>query len=198
MKERPILFSGEMVRAILDGRKTQTRRVVKGAVQTHDLLTTSSASAEIGVRADDGSLVHGGRFACPYGIPGDRLWVKETWRKRYADAEQYPEDGIQYKADGMYVAEPVWRPSRYMPRWASRILLEITDVRVERVQGISYEDILAEGWNVRRDKPWTDGAAGEDARAWFCELWDSINAKKGYGWDTDPWVFVIEFRRINP
>jgi hypothetical protein len=83
-----------------------------------------------------------------------------------------------------------------MPRWASRITLEITAIRVERVQDITYQDILDEGWDARTSEPFTNRTAGEDAHDWYCKLWDSINAKRGYSWADNPWVWVIEFRRI--
>ena len=184
MKERPILFSGPMVRAILEGRKTQTRRVLK--LQDYD--GGDCYETKDGILRDILSL-------CPYGIPGDRLWVRETWRRH---KENLP-DGIMYRANNMLSFftgdEPeaahdckrtdFWRPSIFMPRWASRITLEITGVRVERLQEITEEDAISEGvLSSDYDKTY---------RYAFSVLWDSINGKK-YPWSDNPWVWVIDLR----
>ena len=193
MKERPILFSGAMVRALLADAKTQTRRVVK--MESHQQIE----------QRDDGRdwpwMYDGERdadywMACPYGQPGDRLWVREThapqadcwgsW-ERWTRGEGGPAPIIRYAAD----AEKApfierWRPSIHMPRWASRITLEITGVRVERLQDISEADAIAEG-------VYTDPACpAYDA---YAQLWDEIN---GLGsWEANPWVWVVGFHRIN-
>ena len=175
VKERPILFSGEMVRAILDGRKTQTRRVVKP--QPPPL---------------------GGFVKNPYGQPGDRLWVRETWAL---------DDKYYYRADGA-VGDRCgkWKPSIHMPRAASRITLEITGVRVERLQEITISDIYAEGAITDEWLEWRDDVSGvgmpagsriENERDVWEKLWDSINGKT-YPWKSNPWVWVIEFKRIKP
>lgn len=179
-RERPILFSGPMVRAILAGTKTQTRRVVK---------------------VEPGKLDVGENPACPYGVPGgSRLWVRETWYDDNAtrDAEPIPtshDDFIHYRADGEAHDQFEeldgflrWRPSIFMPRWASRITLEVTEVRVERLQEITEADAWAEGIAAHVVRPIHDYAA----------LWDSLNAKRGFGWDTNPWVWVVSFRRLTP
>ncbi len=170
MSEKPILFSGEMIRAVLDGRKTQTRRVVK--------------PQPVGLWAAPG------KSRCPYGQPGGRLWVRETF---------YPERShrgpVSYRATWPRDDDPPdggWKPSIFMPRWASRITLEIVSVRVEQVQDISEDDARAEG---------VDDGTGQTRPLhpyWFRALWDSINSKRGYGWEKNPWVWVVAFRRVIP
>lgn len=197
MKERPILFSGEMVRAILDGRKTMTRRVIKPQPR----LTPSGLWMRSGpceerllygtIRHEDGSTdkIHEWHDS-PYGQPGDRLWVRET----FACLEPLARTPIIYAAD-RGPKDYRWRPSIHMPRWASRITLEIAAVRVERVQDITEKDVEAEGLSLQ---PWSgEGPAGWPKTAGFAQLWDSLNAKRGYGWDANPWVWVISFKRIT-
>ena len=174
MKERPIIFSGEMVRAILDGRKTQTRRVIKPQ-PLRDY-------AEL-------------RSRCPHGVPGDRLWVRETHgflAEQVLYRADVPSDFEEYKKTAFWRVEK-WRPSIHMPRWASRITLEITGVRVELVQRIGLGDITAEG--IQADLGPAAHSTINDSYVRFIELWDSINAKRGYGWDTNPWVWVLEFKQ---
>lgn len=224
MKERPILFSGEMVKAILEGRKTQTRRVIK----KHPLIEAGFSDNYI--KNPDNFVIDD----CPYGAIGDQLWVRETFclesNFNMDDIESYPppfKDGrpIKHYEDdvwGSYWEQPHyratdptpelviegeggdepgvrWKPSIHMPRWASRIMLEITGVRVERLQEIGCDDALAEGIDYSKCDPsnahqyWR-----EEAVAKFQELWDSINAKRGYGWGTNPYVWVIEFKRVAP
>jgi hypothetical protein len=141
---------------------------------------------------------------CPYGQPGDRLWVRETWMASGFDASVMENQYITYKADDFerHITRPcstlwaqkVWRPSIFMPRWASRIFLEVTAIRIERVQDITGEDIEREGIDF------PDGLSvervGERFRP-FMDLWDSINLVHGYGWDADPWVWAIEFKRVS-
>ena len=162
MTERPIIFSSETVRAILQDRKMQTRRVIK----------------------PQSNLIE--KIKCPYGEAGDRLWVRETFYICCGDR-------IFYKADGESAGDK-WCSPLYMPRWVSRITLEIQKVGVERLQDITYQDILDEGWDVKTSKPSTSRTAGEDAKDWFINLWDSLSKKRGYGWDTNPWVWVISFQ----
>lgn len=184
MRERPIIFSSTMVRAILEGRKTQTRRIVR----ERDL---PSPEYEYG-------------RPCPYGVPGDRLWVRETWMPiasgqipgpvRYGAAYR-ADDGRKWRehttrvefADGRE-AGPLhleqaqhWRPSIFMPHWASRITLEVTDVRVQRLQDISHDDAVAEGTAGRAD---------------FIGLWENINGRDS--WKANPWVWAITFARVVP
>ena len=204
MKERPILFSGPMVRAILEGTKTQTRRVVQP--QPAQQLYQISDSIEFAPRsARDADAPDWARCqTCPYGAPGDRLWVRETWQVdeagplqsrtltghvRYASDDRVRFCGIPKGAisPGTMLAPGRWRPSIHMPRWASRIDLEITGVRVERLQDISEADMCAEGLDRA---PYGDPSAG------FQVLWDMINAKRGYSWASNPWVWALEFQRV--
>ena len=181
MKERPILFSGEMVRAILDDRKTMTRRVVKPQPEQD-----TDCPYHIGTGIERKARI------CPYGKPGDRLWVRETFCDRNNNGEQikplYRSDGQEYQDGDGRLFEPKWKPSIFMPRWASRITLEITNVRVERLQDISNKDIESEG---------ACGRACVTHRLTFKQLWDSINSKRGYSWESNPWVWVVEFERIK-
>lgn len=257
VKERPILFSAPMVRAILDGRKTQTRRVVKD--QGYSPQPTCW---------------------CPFGKPGDRLWVREAWGlmnacygkggnwvtvgyrasdgglketdlgfeipvpeatakwayEAFTDEAPKDEDGTFREGDGFEVFR--WRSPIHMPRWASRITLEVIRVRVERVQEIIVGDVAAEGVEIIRDAagklyiqvtgasplPYMEGAIEKGTlrildpdrfvRAHFAALWDSLNAKRGhlprvtmnkqkrrldglYGWAANPWVWVVEFKRVE-
>jgi len=182
MKERPILFGGEMVRAILDGSKTQTRRVIK---PQPDEAWTMQGPCVINGHYADGPCKSDLR--CPYGKSGDRLWVKETFMPLTK--------GFAYRADGL-INEKFpginWQPSIFMPRSASRIMLEIESIRVERVQDISEEDAIAEGCGYY-DKP--DDFPLLPLQD-FCDLWDSINEKRGFGWKDNPWVWVIEFQAV--
>lgn len=188
MKERPILFSTDMVRAIRDGRKTMTRRVVKGN-------PGKLGFSPFACKHDDYLDEHGRQYSCPYGVPGDRLWVRETWCTSPAYDKWKPRDlpigcPIWYRAqadDDM----SKWRPSIFMPRWASRINLIVKDVRVELVQDISEDDAWCEG--VSMDEVLDIPCSGPMGVAVFSRLWNSINAKRGYGWDSNPWVWVVEF-----
>ena len=210
MKVRPILFNGEMVRALLDGRKTQTRRVVKNQPPGHfhyHGVSGADAEAYFSDRTEEeNQAALAGKHTwrrCPYGVPGDRLWVRETWGVHHIHNHISPQNlpdmaadyfGISYRAtdDGVSTWVSRWRPSIHMPRWASRITLEVTDVRVERVQAIVLDEIMAEGI------PRQDGRTSECThRLRFQRLWDSINAKRGYSWASNPWVWVVEFKVID-
>lgn len=223
MKERPILFSAPMVRAILDGTKTQTRRVAKGVAAVHPVTGEPLAKLDSA----------GPRVPCPYGQPGNRLWARETWRIG-SWSEDTGSIAIDYQADGhsrrewlevpdgedfrrywqqstddaikahgdqdRYVWKPGqspcrWRPSIHMPRWASRITLEVTGVRVERLQQISEDDALAEGCSstavVHEDG---EDYSGHYASEEYQDLWESINGPGS--WDANPWVWVVEYKRI--
>ena len=210
MKERPILFSGPMVRAILEGRKTQTRRVVKPqpprqlfGIDGNDFNTYVLASRDNPDEPDWSFSVR-----CPYGGVGDRLWVRETWQINHVLYDRAPipkahpvEFGspvdMLYRADGEFSEQfeideggSVWRPAIHMPRWASRITLEITGVRVERVAGITHKDAHAEGIALE------PGRETEHLITDFRALWNSINELRGYSWDTNPWVWAITFKRM--
>lgn len=188
MKERPILFSGAMIRAILAGQKTQTRRAAK-PVKHPDL----------GNPYDPGALVselqHVIGRACPYGQPGDRLWVRETWSTHACFDHLPPSEcpkSIHYWADGE-IKTGKRRPSIHMPRWASRILLEIVSVRVERLQSISEADAEAEGIDFLRHVQDADETL--TARDLYECLWDGISGEGS--WAANPWVWVVEFKRIE-
>lgn len=200
-RERPILFSGPMVRAILEGRKTQTRRVVKPQPNEY-----SAHCGWVG-----GPSLPEGEGACkckpiryPYGVPGDRLWVKEAIALDFKDGEyaqsSYVADGDLTKAD----AWP-WKlktlPAMFCPRGLSRLTLEVKAVRVERLQEISQADAQEEGMrgpliDIELDR--IVNQVGVSPREAYGRLWDSINAKRGHGRETNPWVWVVEFVRVNP
>lgn len=214
VKERPILFSGEMVRAILDGRKTQTRRVVKPQPEPFKAHDRLGPFWWFNRRA--WGLEQLGRIAekempwflaphCPYGQPGDRLWVRENLRQDPLDGLwKYEEDFTplidledEIDAVGWVVTRKRdYCPSIHMPRWASRITLEITDVRVERVQEISEADARAEGAEPRLSGT-SDWGPIRSHRTGFVYLWNQINEARGYGWLANPWVWCLTFRRIE-
>jgi hypothetical protein len=189
-KERPILFQGAMVRAILAGTKSQTRRPVKGLAL--EWLAPGMFTPEYVALPENG--------LCPYGHPGDRLWVREAWAQNSGT-----EGGYLYRADhggtsGFYKTDlktglwthacHKWRPSIHMPRAASRIALEITDVRVELLQDISESDANAEGCDLPSvDQDWSQ------CRRWYQALWESINGPGS--WDANPWVWAVSFRRAG-
>ena len=170
-KERPIIFSAPMVRAILEGRKSMTRRIVKFNDSGRVKLNGKQWHIE------DPDAING----CPYGTVGDRLWVKETFMGT-KDCLSYratdPRQVIEFGFDG-------WTPSIHMPRWASRITLEIVSVRVERIQGISVDDIYCEGCPI---------ADEQGAAHWFLSLWQSIHGPGS--WDLNPYVWAISFKVV--
>ncbi|MDI2594980.1 hypothetical protein POF45_26670 [Pseudomonas sp. 681] len=224
IKERPILFSAPMVRAILEGRKTVTRRTLK---MPHGLWETSATGELVPIPAN-----------CPYGKPGDRLYVRETW----SDVNLQGAPGIAYRADDdirdlmedesfldergafnyddprskpypfacwsedlIAGTEGRWRPSIHMPRWVSRILLEVTAVRIERLQDIDEDQAQVEGIGDHefhcREPYDQDGAPTCDCASIsyedsFQRLWESINGADS--WAANPWVWVIEFKRVQP
>lgn len=206
MKERPILFSAPMVRAILSGQKTQTRRVVKPYGAHHLFAFLDLPGNPTGEWAwCSSSHVVSKHIRCPYGQPGDQLWVREAWGKRVVrDACGGTGEFVVYRAsnpDAVYCTSasgnsiPVkWKPSIHMPRWASRIQLEIIAVRVERLQEISFSDAYAEG--VTEVKPHLkDIPACSEHRHAYEDLWVEINGTGS--WNTNPWVWVIEFKVIK-
>lgn len=196
MKERPILFSGEMVRAIIDGRKTQTRRIVKRPKRTPldyilrpDLIIDAACTWWQNPKFDR----VGESQKCPYGKVGDRLWVRETWAK---GSHHYPQVPFVYRADAspIMLLAKVWKPSIHMPRIASRIILEIVNTRVERLDDISTDDIWAEGVDCGKGNP-TMGMRWENMQyISFVDLWEKINGDGS--WALNPWVWVIEFKKI--
>lgn len=263
-RARPILFSGPMVRAILEGRKTQTRRVVKPPADLardgrkscgpmlYDLSrawvdrgfpmdennevmltdrwgTSDNPAPESAYRfqylkvpfahPSDGWAKDGQdaarRVYCPYGEPGNSLWVRETWRPANWSAEGGWGE-VEYAAGGRRQIEGPWsfsrmfpdgkpadrwRPSIHMPRWASRLTLRVEAVRVERVQEISEQDALAEGVDFAKHEPGQSQTRNPPPlyprRDGFIRLWDSINGPHGFGWDANPWVWVVSFSRLE-
>ena len=222
MGERPILMSAPMVRAILDGTKTQTRRAIRkqfaADAEPAEVAATSPEGWQIsghsGLWWDDAGACIDDAIRCPFGQPGDRLWVRETCR-----AEELPDwtDGVRYLADDGFVpienteeaaeqwvklgsygmkfsGSPECRvvPSIHMPRWASRLLLEITGVRVERLQDISEADARAEGCQLVQ----AGGTVIDRASDQYAALWETINGPGS--WDANPWVWVVEFKRVTP
>jgi len=225
-RERPIIFTGPMVCAIREHRKTQTRRVIKGqfCFGAEGRILNSNGLRE---------------KKCPYGQPGDRLWVRETWRLS-PSYDSYPPSKLSANCGPVwYAATPDrsreateggrLRASFHLPRWASRLTLEILKIRVERVQEITQVDIAAEGiqipvqkvgdppvWGILRvtgkyppSDYFPEGYKFGDSepnievrttlwlKAHFASLWDSINAKRGFGWDANPWVYVIDFKVVG-
>ena len=210
---KPILFNTEMVRAILEGRKTVTRRVVKPQPPATSVVRKRGCAWDWSLWED---CDMGHMMKLPY-HPGDILWVRETWNGDWCDHYIYKADGGSAKAAG-YTAEPKWRPSIHMPREAARIFLRVTDVRVERLQEISYTELLAEGVIPLGHLPggckcsaYTDGCMDgpcvnrDNYEFWryatpFIKLWDRTVKpadRDTSGWDADPWVWVIEFERIS-
>lgn len=263
IKERPILFSSPMVRAILDGRKTQTRRIVRPSAGLQSTWASveglskcpsnylCEVNGELGAQFQHplaGQFAHGvynetdspyGWFKCPYGKPVDLLWVRESWRPEHSEcdilyrADDYGQDTARrclenadwFRKDWQLYHHSRQKPSIHMPRWASRITLEITNVRVERLQDISEADALVEG--IISDADYADDPDGNGIPCGLCRgtglypalganlgmteadciscdsptkrfslLWDKINGKK-HPWSSNPWVWCISFRRIE-
>lgn len=214
MKERGMIFNAEMVRALLDGRKTQTRRIVKGTDGAVKFCKEWDINGEeifvvLGEKDRTGMNPVLGAISCPFGAVGDRIWVRETFQGPLFDydlMDSYCKDPTPfekpefcvYKADGVpapefYDADDelhcCWRPSIHMPRWASRILLEITGVRVERLKSISDGDAIREGCST------ADMKSGDCVADVFARLWASIYGSDS--WNANPWVWVIEFKRVE-
>lgn len=214
MKERPILFGGPMVKAIIEGRKTQTRRVCK-----IEVCAGNEEDGDLSARKQYLALT-----SCSFGVVGDRLWVRETWRPQYSDGpagRQFyiefpgdapiqppnygyvpPDSGYGQKIYEIWKSHNHWKPSIHMPRWASRITLEITEIRVQRLQDITANDAVAEGVPDNMFDCYgpacplccnTLGCKG--TREGFEDLWDSINGKK-HPWESNPWVWAISFKRV--
>lgn len=211
MKERGIIFNAEMVRAILDGRKTQTRRIMKVQPKPSNSRPGDFCFPSNKLK----SMVHVSEFlpgnssvpdhylfvqehCCPFGAVGNRIWVRETWAEAGAGAPDlklyratYPEH-VPSHYENVPKAEDVrWTPSIHMPRWASRILLEITDVRVERLASVSDDDAGKEGYPANLE-PF---GGRMDKWLWFRQLWDGIYPEQSF--KHNPWVWVIEFKRVE-
>ncbi len=205
MSEKPILFSGPMIRALLDGRKTQTRRVVKPqpTVERGMLwLKDGMERVAVGVDAAKKQLMGMAGFCCPHGQAGSLLWVKETWatipgynvlrpRQLSRDIE------IIYRA-GHPDDKWRWRPSIFMPRWASRLMLRIESVRVERLQEMTFDDWVADFCPsyVEQEKARQTFHGWDNQRTMAEAFWDSINGKR-CPWESNPWVWVISFLRVR-
>ena len=205
MKEKPILFNTEMVKAVLAGNKTQTRRVIKNAC---DIITDwDKNDPSYGpFYEDEFGDSHESIERCPYGKIGDQLWVRETFCiGRVCETDGHPMERTEYVDqcagdndilpkefclfEDIDISEVIWKPSIFMFRKDSRIQLEITNIRVQRIQDISATDIENEG-------ALTKPTEINDVLPIWIKLWDSINKKRGFGWDKNPWVWVIEFRRV--
>ena len=209
MKERPIIFKAEMVRAILAGRKTQARSPVE----------PQPLAIEREFRCDDGQWfgicpnnpenddhpTRGNYFRCPYGQPGDRLWVKEAWGSLRMDGRNEPiaihrtawEEPAEHE-----LIDVVWLPADAMPRYASRITLELTDVGVAQLQDITCGGYLYQSEVRREGCPFDNDAnlMGADEMDWFKQAWDAQHAAAGHGWEANPWIWVLDFqieRMIN-
>ncbi|EHF4952230.1 hypothetical protein ACFGFP_003312 [Enterobacter hormaechei] len=211
MKERGMIFNGEMVRAILDGRKTQTRRIVKVQSDTPEFglrrIIESSIANEIGMyfwSQEDarGIKARSKQFSCPYGDVGDRIWVRETFSPVPDHEEPAGCSALLYAADGNGPYGK-WVPSIHMPRWASRLTLEITGVRVEQLNGISETDAESEGIDMEAlydSQDCYDCIADHNmtgrptAIGAFKYLWESIYGEES--WKANPWVWVIEFKVV--
>ena len=201
VREKPILFSGEMVRAILDGRKQQTRRVVKPQPSDVDGATCFLMGDDL--RSDGRDKI----IQCPFGQPGDRLWVREAFALNhsihYAHNNGRGITGMVYRASWPdrnstkahpFTGDRRWRPSIHMPRAVSRLTLEITEVRVQRLDSISEEDARAGGASFEAGG---NEELGVGYRIGFRTLWDTLHKSRGYGWESNPWVFAITFKQIG-
>ena len=197
MANKPILFNTEMVRAILDGRKTQTRRIAKNIPpETHRIEQINEYEFEAywgGYMPDIEAFVDGSTTIKPRYQVGDILWVRETWRVCPSGIYCYKAIGDcdTCSSTGENTFNIKWRPSIFMPREAARIFLRVTNVRVERVQEITEKDAKAEGVITN------DAVKVSSYVYWFEMLWDDLNKKRGYGWNTNLWVWVYEFERVE-
>lgn len=214
MNEKPITFNTEMVQAILEGNKTQTRRAIKCQMKkpaSGHYLDAYNKSEEWFWWSEDHRQNLEQKITCPFGKVGDRLWVRETFkvvpRTAYAQSEGVQQvikpndnhDAAIFKAGWDRSKPGRWKPARHMPRWASRITLEITDIRVERLQDISEEDAVAEGFKYEGWVPtYNDPDSGGDGNEAlpsekFADMWESIYQN----WDSNPWVWVIDFKVVK-
>lgn len=228
MPERPILFSGPMVRAILAGTKTQTRRLVTDATTQGNWKASELDLSTAWVDPGPSPVGNPGPYLkarptraamiahewppdddvmdrlYPRWFPGDRLWVRETWTAPRRATGEHEQDRVLYRADSLWDGCGPgdlgfdWSPSIFMPRWASRLTLEITAVRVQRLQEISDEDAAAEGAALHPGSfPLVDGPRRSLHGHAFADLWDAINAKRA-PWASNPWVWALTFHRATP
>ena len=204
IKERPILFSAPMVRAILEGRKTVTRRTVNPQPRLTDGSGFAWKGHLFGCGSDDRETARNfSKHCCPHGKPGDRLWVRETWARVGNCDPGYLTFAATYPAclppelENIPAASEIrWKPSIHMFRRDSRILLEITDVRVERLQDISRADIRAEGLQCPPELASDD--VSPNYRDWYPAAWRELWESTGGDWNANPWVWVVEFKRVTP
>lgn len=210
MKMKPIIFSTPMVQAILEGKKTMTRRVIKKKYNNTDLEIRTDkygtrlierqndAPADVKAIGENGEIITTRHLVAiadvepPY-RRGDILWVRETWAEANGiidPSKENPKEHFIYKAGFMLYKNAKWRSPRFMPRKAARLFLRVTDVRAERLQDISEEDAKAEGVTAIND-------SGCGYRGAFRELWNALNAKRGFDWYTNSWVWVIRFERLD-
>lgn len=215
-KERPIIMHARSVKAILEGRKSMTRRCITrlpgfGKVSHFEKSDTKGYDWRF-LRGACWNDIRDERLVPPWEV-GSRLWVREAWRAEEVEPGMY--DGIRFAADNAFVVIPntpqaadrwcdahdngkygnKWRSPMFMPRWASRLTLEVVSVRVERVQEISRDDVMAEGYREHDGDPMETIVCGWHEP--FAAAWDSLNAKRGFGWDANPYVWVVEFRRVE-
>jgi hypothetical protein len=244
VKEHPIIFTAESVRAILEGRKTQTRRVMKPQPPSIEEVKKRTGSGfsicsatwmghpeqfhicgPTGVALEIADLPNSYDWTCPFGVPGTKLWVRETFRlidrkgciiprRDYAKGLPKEKYVVEYKSDKDYPGP--WKSPIHTPRWASRITLELTEIRVQCLQEITTDDAIAEGilkeelpldpdnfhppgsyGYVSGLHPFPEGRIYQTPEKAFRELWDSINEKRGFGWEKkNPWVWCLTFRRL--
>ena len=198
VREHPILMSGPMVRATMNGLETETRRVVKP--QPHSMCSHASYLKEIDrwVFGDN----TGRTFKCPYGKPGDRLWVRETFFFRpdpYLALYRAFDIDNRLPALSPDIEGFRWKPSIHMPRTAARLFLDVQEIRIEPLQDITDEGIQAEGivFDKKLKAPRIDDNIYPSLRAAWIDLWDSINAKRGYPWSSNPWVWVVKYEVVE-
>ena len=228
MKETRMPFSAEMIRALLEDKKHETRKVInpQPVSKVHNTSFSDNKPPFLSLSWQKGETHFGGDPErvkqaiiehCPYGQPGDIILATETWRLHeitkgapaFNVKVEYRATGsisdwirveytmVMHQAIRYWQAHPThWRPARYMPKEFSRIKREIVEVRAERLQDITLEGILAEGWNPGPE-PYLNGIDGTDALDWFIALWDSINAKRGYPYSSNPWDWVLTFKKVE-
>lgn len=193
---KPIIFSVPMIKALLSGQKTMTRRII--GMSEYDFVRIVNEAEVIDEKTEDEKKIFGtiaefqqdneiGYYIkCPYGKIGDYLWVRESFapiqKKSYI-----------YKATETSLTQVKWKPPLFMPKAACRLWLKIVGIKVARIQSTTYQDILNEGWDAKTSQPFTDRTAGEDANDWWKYLWTKINGKES--WEENDWVWVIEFEK---